>query len=146
MSWPKPRLRAELSSHYIEIMPNFGDDEPNLAWEKPSWATGGVSLKSTGRADKMKGDGNLAAPITSLPHQKETGPFQKPEWTGNVAASNINGDLAKPITAATQNANLAFQKPDWTKAPNVRATAKGDALKEGKEIARPIGGIKPIEG
>jgi hypothetical protein len=41
--------------------------------------------------------------------------------------------------------DLAFQKPEWTKNSGLAQTGKGAALKDGKEIARPIGGIKPVE-
>lgn len=41
----------------------MADDDDEL-WEKPAWAKGGVALKKTGKAEQMKGDGNLAAPIT----------------------------------------------------------------------------------
>ena len=34
--------------------------------------TGGHKLKSTGKADKMKEAGNLAAPITNIRDDKET--------------------------------------------------------------------------
>ena len=44
------------------------EEEPAFGWEKPAWATaGGIKLKSTGKAEKMKTAGNLAAPITFTP-------------------------------------------------------------------------------
>ena len=103
-------------------------------------------LKTTGRGEIMK-SGNLAAPITSLPHQKEDGPFEKPGWTGEVKEPKLEGDLAKPITALPHSgdSNLAFQKPEWTKQNSLKGTKKGEALKTGKEIARPIGGIRQVE-
>jgi hypothetical protein len=131
-------------------MPNYAEEQ-DLSWKKPDWATNGPKLKSTGKGDEVKSGGNLAAPITNLPHQKEDGPFQKPEWTGDVAnkESTIDGDLAKPITnlphADVKGANLAFEKPDWTKQPVLKSSNKGEALKSGAEIARPIGGIKPVD-
>ena len=133
-------------------MPTYEDDDANIGWEKPDW-TKGAGLKKTGRADKMVGDGNLAAPITSLPHQKVDGPFEKPEWTGDVAHMHKpTEDLAKPITnlphdpnAKTCDKTLEFAKPEWTKNPNLANTKKGEALKSGAEIARPIGGIKAVE-
>jgi hypothetical protein len=42
----------------------MSDEEDDGLWEKPAWAKGGVALKKTGKAEQMKGDGNLAAPIT----------------------------------------------------------------------------------
>jgi hypothetical protein len=121
----------------------------DLSWSKPDWATSGPKLRSTGKGAEVKSGGNLAAPITSLPHQKQDGPFEKPEWTGDVASkgTTIEGDLAKPITSLPHdgNANLSFEKPEWTKKPPIQTSAKGEALKSGVEIARPIGGIKPVD-
>jgi len=124
----------------------MADDDRDLSWKKPDW-TKNMKLKPTGKADKMK-EGNLASPITSLPHQKADGPFEKPGWTGDVKDQpKPTGDLAKPITDLPHGAggkDLSFQKPDWTKEKGLQETGKGQALKEGKEIARPIGGIKAV--
>ena len=128
------------------------DDDKDLSWKKPDW-TKNTKLRSTGMADVVKKGGNLAAPITNLPHQMDDGPFSKPEWTDVVKPEerHVEGDLAKPITnlphatAGDGNNDLAFKKPDWTKKPNLKESNKGEALKAGKEIARPIGGIKNVE-
>ncbi|GKY90311.1 hypothetical protein MPSEU_000005100 [Mayamaea pseudoterrestris] len=120
-------------------------DEEDLQWKKPDWATSGPKLKSTGK--NLKGGENLAKPITNLPHMKgeDQTNFEAPKWTADVQPSDIPSNLAKEITSATSNASLAFEKPDWTKERPVKQSEKGAALKEGKEIARPIGGIKPVE-
>ena len=57
------------------------DNEDDGLWEKPAWAKGGVKLKSTGKADAMKKDGNLAAPITFTP-------FKSNDHTNKVADPN----------------------------------------------------------
>ena len=44
-------------------------EEKNLDWEKPSW-TKNAGLKSTGKGSDMKAQGNLAKPITALPHMQ----------------------------------------------------------------------------
>jgi len=123
------------------------DDDRDLSWQKPDW-TKNTKLRSTGKAEAMKTKGDLASPITSLPHQKEDGPFDKPDWTEDVKdVERPGGKLEKPITALPHGAggnSLAFQKPDWTKESGLQTTRKGEALKTGKEIARPIGGIKPV--
>jgi hypothetical protein len=121
------------------------DTDPSLAWEKPDW-TKNTKLRSTGQSAA----GNLAKPITNLPHQKpedETN-FAKPEWTGEVAPSKIGAkSLAKPITELAHGADpsLAFEKPDWTKETKLHNTGKADKLKNGQDISRPIGGIRPVE-
>ena len=125
------------------------DDNRDFAWEKPAWATKGPGLRKTGRGDQMVNGGDLAAPITDLPHMDKNGPFRKPGWTGDVdKIEKPTEDLAKPITSLPHSGNnksLEFEKPDWTKKPVLHASDKGEALKSGKEIARPIGGIKPVE-
>ena len=73
------------------------------------------------------------------------------QWTETVPhVPKPTGDLAKPITSLPHTEelkgnDLAFQKPEWTKDAGLSQTGKGAALKDGKEIARPIGGIKPVE-
>jgi hypothetical protein len=81
----------------------MADDEDDGLWEKPAWAKGGVKLKSTGKADAMKNDGNLAAPITFTPYKSD-------DHTNYVANSSLlvatnegdkmktDGNLAAPIT------------------------------------------------
>ena len=116
------------------------DEEKDLSWEKPAWAKNGPGLRKTG----VNAGGNLAKPITSLPHQKDDGPFSKPEWTADVSSMpKPEDDLAKPITSATAD-GTKWEKPDWTKKPVLKGTNKGDKLRAGGEIARPIGGIKAV--
>lgn len=81
----------------------MADEDDDGLWEKPAWAKGGVKLKSTGKADAMKKDGNLAAPITFTP-------FKNEDHSNKVANTNIlnksevgekmktEGNLAMPIT------------------------------------------------
>ena len=63
-------------------------------------------LRPTGKADVLKTQGNLAKPITALPHTGEKDlSFQKPEWTANSKLSTTkqgeklktSGNLARPI-------------------------------------------------
>lgn len=124
------------------------EDDRDFSWEKPAWAKNGPGLRKTGRGQEMVGGRDLAAPITLLPHLNKDGPFQKPEWTEEVEKlEKPTSDLAKPITSLPHSGNkaLEFEKPEWTKKPVLHTSDKGAALKSGKEIARPIGGIKPVE-
>ena len=130
-------------------MPNYDDQEQDLSWKKPDWATG-TKLKSTGKGHQMMTEGNLASAITNLPHTKADGEgnFSKPEWTGGVSESKVgDGNLAKPITNMPHGeGGTGWEKPAWAQSSNLKDTGgRGAALKSGKEIARPIGGIKPIE-
>lgn len=81
-------------------MADYDDDG---LWEKPAWARGGIKLRSTGHAEIMKTEGNLAAPITFTP-------FKSEDHTNYVASPNslsptekgakmkTMGELAMPIT------------------------------------------------
>jgi hypothetical protein len=113
-------------------------EENDVSWKKPAWATNGPGLRKTGRAPDKK----LESDITSLPHQKEDGPFSKPEWTEDVGdMDKPEGNLAKDITSAPHtSSDLQWQKPDWTKEAGLKGTGKGDKLRSGNDIARPIGG------
>ena len=85
-------------------MSSYYDNDDDGLWEKPAWAKGGgIKLKKTGKADAMKKDGNLAAPITFTP-------YKNGDHTNHVASpTSLNrtiegqkmkqdGNLAAPIT------------------------------------------------
>jgi hypothetical protein len=81
-------------------MADFDDDG---LWEKPAWAKGGHKLRSTGKADSMKKDGNLAAPITFTPYKSDdhTNYVANPELlapTEKGEKMKTEGELAMPIT------------------------------------------------
>lgn len=53
-----------------------------------------------------------------------------------------------PVAAAVDDHNfpkIEWEKPEWTKKTVLRNTSKGSKLKEGQEISRPIGGIRPLD-
>ena len=52
-------------------MADYDHDDDDGLWEKPAWAKGGLKLKPTGKADAMKKEGNLAAPITNIRESKD---------------------------------------------------------------------------
>lgn len=84
-----------------------------------------MKLKSTGKADKMK-QGNLAAEITHINKEKD------------AARDSLGVDkgILHGGGGGTEK-NLDWEKPEWTKGVNMKATGKGDKLKEGnlaKEI------------
>ena len=96
------------------------EEERDIGWKKPAW-TQNAGLKKTGKGEAAKQGSNLASPITSLPHQKEDGPFQKPEWTDDVRQSSVGDqNLAKPITdlphQKVEEKDVGFKKPEWTRS------------------------------
>jgi hypothetical protein len=125
-------------------------EKKDLSFQKPDW-TKNTKLRSTGKAEVLKSEGNLAKPITSLPHLGKE--FDKDEPTmlekanstpvQKVVAdySNNNDDNADEV----DDKKIGWEKPDWTKKPVLKGTAKGDKLKSGGTLSRPIGGIKPID-
>lgn len=128
-------------------MPFTEEQDDSLAWKKPAWTTS-TKLRSTGKS----ATGDLAKPITNLPHIKDNGPgFSKPEWTDEIVGKDYGigeKSLEKPITSLPhgegEKSNLEFEKPDWTKSKVLKDTGKGEKLKQGGEIARPIGGIRAV--
>ena len=79
------------------------EEEDDDLWEKPAWAKGGVKLKSTGKADAMKQDGNLAAAITYTPfksqdHTNYVADPNKLHTTEQGKLAKEKGNLASPIT------------------------------------------------
>lgn len=91
----------------ISLSPNFSImndhyDDDGL-WERPTWARGGVKLRSTGKADSMKKEGNLAAPITFTPFKNKdhTNYYASPDHLASTEVGDkmkTRGDLAMPIT------------------------------------------------
>ena len=83
---------------------NFQNNvEDDGLWEKPAWAKGGVKLRPTGKADLMKRDGNLAAPITFTPFKNNdhTNYHAHPDYLATTEVGEKMkkyGDLAMPIT------------------------------------------------
>lgn len=83
---------------------NYYARDDDCLWEKPAWAKkGGPKLRSTGFADAMKKEGNLAAPITFTPYKNEdhNNYVANPEilaTTDKGAKMKNDGNLAMPIT------------------------------------------------
>ena len=95
---------------------NMGDEgEEAYGWEKPAWAKGGVKLKKTGKADQMKGEGNLAAPITFTPfkNQDHTNRVADPNKLARTEvgeAAKQGEDLAAPITFTPYKVRLFLDR------------------------------------
>jgi hypothetical protein len=127
-------------------------EKKDLSFKKPDW-TKNTKLRSTGKADVLKTEGNLAKPITSLPHLGKQ--FDKDEPTMLEKSTGSSSLLVnnKPTVNSQDDdqencggdKTIGWEKPDWTKKPVLKGTAKGDKLKSGGTLSRPIGGIKPVD-
>jgi hypothetical protein len=115
----------------------MGDEDDGL-WEKPAWAKGGTKLKSTGKAEAMKKDGNLAAAITFTPFKSEDHSNKVANQGGlrstDVGAAVKSGEnLAAPITFTP------FKSEDHSnKVANqavLNQSEVGSAAKEGYDLA-----------
>ena len=119
--------------------------EDDGVWEKPAWAKGGIKLKSTGMAEAMMKDGNLAAPITFTPfksqdHSNKLANPKKLRASEVGAAAKSGQDLAAPITYTP------YKNEDHTNYgadPNkLRATEQGKMAREKGNLAAPITNIR----
>jgi hypothetical protein len=122
----------------------MGDEDDGL-WEKPAWAKGGHKLKSTGKAEQMKGAGNLAAPITFTPFKSNdhSNRVANPELlkASDVGAAAKEGyDLAAPITFTPYKSDDHTNKV--ANAEVLRKTDVGEAVKQGQNLAMPITNIR----
>lgn len=175
------------------------DGRLDVSWTKPDWAATGPKLRSTGKSAA----GNLAKPITNLPHMNKNYSDDDDNNIGNTtenatatnasavpvsrpapprkAASKIickapepdnrDGQTKRPQRAAypkspgkgkkpsvtrelppptaldgdDEHKPIEWEKPDWAKKRVLRSTSKTETLYSGKDIARPIGGIRPVE-
>ncbi len=85
------------------VTTNMTDYDDDGLWEKPAWAKGGIKLRSTGNAEVMKKEGNLAAPITFTPYKSDdhTNYVANPDLlapTEKGEKMKTKGELAMPIT------------------------------------------------
>ena len=121
------------------------DDYDDGLWERPAWAKGGVKLKSTGKAEVMKKNGNLAAPITFTPfkNQDHTNKLASPRKLSNTklgSAAKEGIDLAAPITFTP------FKSDDHTNyvanPSKLRTTDLGAKMKADGDLANPITNIR----
>ena len=82
----------------------------------------------------------------------------RPKTPSKVAApaspktpSRRGEDTAPPAPSYTrvddngvEHKEYTWEKPAWATRSPLKTTAKGDKLKQGSDLARPIGGIKPV--
>ena len=126
------------------ILSTMGDEDDGL-WEKPAWAKGGVKLRSTGKADAMKKEGNLAAPITFTPfksddHSNKVANAERLRKTEVGDAVKSGENLAAPITYTpfkSEDHSNPVANPEILRKSDV-----GEAVKQGENLAMPITNIR----
>lgn len=160
---PKP-ASEEITYSYAKDGRTYYTNKPekkaNLEWEKPDW-TASSPLRSP-----KKSVGSIGSPQPVIEHKKIE--WEKPDWTKKPILKPTEkgqqlktaGTLEKPITfplgkgegintevqpdvvlrnkVTGEEKTIGWEKPDWTKKPVLKATGKGEALRSGVEIARPI--------
>jgi hypothetical protein len=166
----QPESKPVPTETHVKSLPVAKDPQSpgkNIGWEKPSWAQKGPpKLRSTGKGEVLKTSGNLAAPITNLPHLKEA--FAKPEWLLDEERQKLRDGFSKQLadkggrferpvtslpttvtgsTSGSSSKEIGWAKPDWAtaKGSQLKGSDQGEKLRSGETISRPIGGIKPIE-
>jgi hypothetical protein len=104
---------------------NGAGQEKQIGWEKPEWAMKKV-LRATGKAEILQRDGNLEKPITN------------PVGKGDGINKYVRPEEILSNAVVKEDKQIGWEKPDWTKKAVLKPTKKGDLLKSGGEIARPI--------
>jgi uncharacterized small protein (DUF1192 family) len=109
-------------------------------WEKPAWAMGTKPLKTSELTDKIRSGEDLARPITFFNGRDAS---ESAEANGMIV--NLSGSSGNRIAAV--DSKIEWTKPAWAaEKVSLRDTANGERLTKGKEIAKPIGGIRQPPG
>lgn len=94
--------------------------------EKPVWALE-LRLKQTGKAHFLKSEGNLAKPVT----------FSVSKGDGVNKEAQPRAVLKNKGVATTEK-SIEWEKPEWAKCRELKATGKADVLISEGNLARPI--------
>lgn len=130
------QARSAAASNLLAAAANrLYENEPakiskSYEWEKPSWAKEN-KLKKTEKGQAVKKGVDLQGPITQAPHLKDSKssiPQQEPKKKLKHKAP------ASP----SKTSKIEWEKPDWTKKPKLKKTEKGQAVKKGADLQRPI--------
>ncbi|GKY90999.1 hypothetical protein MPSEU_000072700 [Mayamaea pseudoterrestris] len=107
-------------------------------WEKPAWAMGTKPLKTSEFSEQLRSGDDLARPITFFNGRDES---ESAEANGMIVnLSGSSGNRIKPV-----DSKIEWTKPAWSEKVNLRETNNGEKLHQGREIAKPIGGIRAPE-
>lgn len=143
----RPSAPRKAASKILCAAPRPAD--PAEQTEKPQYPKSpGKPIRPAQQAEKPqypKSHGKAIKPAQQtekLSYPKSPGKAIKPSVPGAAMPTlgdkdNGNGD--------SEHKPIEWEKPDWAKKRVLRATSKTDVLYSGKDIARPIGGIRPVE-
>jgi hypothetical protein len=119
---PHLRKRGELNREELKrVSPSR---TKSYEWEKPEWSSGRTALRSTKRNDANTSDANDIANL-DVESEKKMNPVLSQE-----------SDLSSKKT-------YEWEKPAWTKI-KLGSTGKGEAIKRGQALEKPIGGVIPL--
>jgi hypothetical protein len=122
--------------------------------KKPEKSTNDPENPSTPTQGSKPGYHSLRkeAPISSsaTPTRPKT-PTKIAAPTTPKSPSRRGEDTAPPVPSYTrvddkgvEHKEYTWEKPAWATRSPLKTTTKGDKLKQGSDLARPIGGIKPV--
>jgi hypothetical protein len=118
---------VEKQNRVDELHPSMSSlGHSSVEWEKPEWASE-QHLKETGKAHRLKSEGNFAKPVTSSVAKGD-----------GVKKEDQPAAVLKNKGATTTEKNIEWEKPDWTKCRELNATGKADVLNSAGSLARPI--------
>jgi hypothetical protein len=102
-------------------------------WEKPEWSSGQTTLRATRRCDVVKDSKKSDA-------NEMANPDVESEKTKNAVVRQ-ESDLSSKKTY--DGKTYEWEKPAWTKI-KLGSTGKGEAIKSGQALEKPIGGVIPL--
>jgi hypothetical protein len=124
-----PHLRKPEEVNREELKRVAPARSKSYEWEKPEWSSGRTALRATRRSDVVKESSKTsdakAIANPDLESEKKINPVLRQE-----------SDL--PVKKTYE-----WEKPAWTKI-KLGSTRKGEAIKSGQTLEKPIGGVIPL--
>ena len=124
----------------------FTSSESPEAAAKASYAHAPTTPKTPSRSYNTPKTPTRAAPKTP------TRPAVAPSTPKTPGSRSRGEDTAPPTPCYTrvdehgvEHKEYTWEKPAWATSSALRATPKGEKLKQGSDLSRPIGGIKQVD-
>jgi hypothetical protein len=117
--------------HTLEAPTTQATQLKKYTFERPTWTHG--KLRSTQAGDILKKGGDVALAIT--PATAEHNQYKKEEWKGK---RGIGRQASASIAEEMKRKDYSWSKPSWAVERNLRKTTRGDAVRAGVGLSRPI--------